>query len=153
VTVGAIAKYDSKLWKVVGFARITKTYQLANFEHKVEVPQESLEVVANPPMEWPFASPNAPSPIKSPIIRILRNQQELVLFNDWVPSDFLRQGPVFFSPKLKLRKGEVLTAVCQNNRSLRIVITAAFATVSKKVSRVTVAEPEVKDIAPWEDLI
>lgn len=134
----------------MGFARITKTYQLANFEDKIEVPEESLEVVANPPMDWPFASPNAPSPIKSPIIRVLRDQQELVLFKDWMPSDFLRQGPVFFSPKLKLRKGEVLTAVCQNKRSLRIMITAAFATVSKRASRTTVTEP---DIAPWEDVI
>lgn len=151
--IGAVARFDAKLWRVVRFARFTKTYHLANFEEKVEIPEESLDVVSNPPQQWPFAAPTTKSNRKSPIVKILRGQQELALFTEWVPSDFMRQGPVFFSPTLKLRKGEILTAVCQNNTTLRITITPGFATVQKRGENATSAASGPKEVDPWEDFI
>lgn len=152
--IGSIVELDGQYWKTVGHSRLMKTVHLANFDSKLEVPEEDLKVIAVPSESWPFAQPRVTTNEKSPIVRILRGSTELSPFTEWVPTDFQRQGAIYFNPSLKLRKGEVLTATCLNKTSVRIVIGPTFGTIAKKVAKaVAKNEDSVKTKDSWDDLI
>lgn len=146
---------DGSLWRVLSLVRLTKTCRIANFSEKREVAQEDVQVVSNPPSDWPYANPSYVATNKSPIIQVFRGNKLLTPLEEWVPSDFNRQGSVFFNPNLKLRKGEVLTAVCANKRNLRLVITPSFGTVSCRIKKTPVKKNNLNQSPKedWEDLI
>ena len=110
---------------------------LMNFQGaKLEVPDDSTEmVVVGTPRSWPFIS-IAVKPAAGPIVRVVRNEQDLVPLEDWMVSDPSRAGgSIFFNPKLALKIGEVLAAVHKSGVSSRIQVSTNFASLKTRKAR------------------
>ena len=146
--IGDIVLYKNEHWMVRRCdPRRTKTATLvATTGRTMVVPYETdaVLVLSNPSLEWPFVTikerPNF-GPLQS-IVRLVGSvlapvEQALTMYLDWVPSDPIRcGGPVFFSPKLGLRPGDMLLAICAKGR-MRIIIPGNFQTVAKRVEQAT----------------
>lgn len=139
--VGDVVRYQESRWKVLAFQPGLRVYTLANNQGKVEAPDDAealgdLQVLFNPGQDWPFVV----VPILSkggPIVKVLRGETELEFMIDWVPSDFVRSGgPIFFSPALHLRRGEVLSGIHKlaDVRS-RISVTHSFGSAKARKNR------------------
>lgn len=138
--VGDLVAHAGQRWKVLSHNQGVRTCQLSGFEGaRLEVPDDlqppDLVVLCNPAEDWPFV----PAPIKvlaGPVLKVIRGQIGLAPFDEWVPSDFARSGgSIFFSPKLRLRAGEVLVAEHKNGTRSRINITHSFGTVQQRRNR------------------
>jgi len=154
--VGDIVLYQEARWKVIGHSDSFRTCQLVAFDNrKLEVPDDlelgdtpELRVLYHPPAQWPFAicGTTRGGPLKS----VARGNVGLSPMEDWVPSDFLRaNGAIFFNPKLRLRVGEILVGVHQDDTRSRITITKAFGTLNRRKAR---AQDPVKVRGPLSSL-
>lgn len=143
--IGDIVLYSEKRWKVLSTSGAFRTCQLASFDgSKAEVPDDldqrsdgppQLKVLYNPAVSWPFTA--IPLRAKAgPITSVFRGSVSLGPLVDWVPSDFLRPGgTIFFNPALKLRTGEILAVVHQDQSRSRISITPNFGTIQARKHR------------------
>jgi hypothetical protein len=140
--VGDIVLYNDARWKVYGHSTSFRTCQIADFAGaKLEVPDDleagenpPLKVLYNPAEQWPFVI--CSSTRGGPIRGITRGDMGLSPMEDWVPSDFLRSnGAIFFNPRLRLRVGEILTAVHQEGLRTRLTVTKSFGTIKRRKTR------------------
>jgi len=66
---------------------------------------------------------------------------------EWVPSDILRSGgSIFVNPALRLRTGEVLSAVYADGSLGRVNVKTTFGTVQHRVARQQQQEIEPRSI-------
>lgn len=140
--VGDIVLYNEARWKVLSLSTSFRTCALADFAGtKLEVPDDLetgekplLRVLYNPPEQWPFVVCSAMR--GGPVRGITRGAVGLSPMEDWVPSDFLRpNGAIFFNPRLRLRVGEILTAVHQDGLRSRLTVTKSFGTIQRRQAR------------------
>lgn len=139
--VGDVVSHGGQRWKVLTQNRAVRTCLLVGFDGaRLEVPDDlqppELEVLYNPAQDWPYV----PAPIRpraGPVVNVIRGQVGLAPFQDWVPSDFMRPGgSIFFSPKLRLRAGEVLAAQHKDGSRSRLNITHSFGTIQQRQARI-----------------
>lgn len=138
--VGDVVAHAGQRWKVLTHNQGARVCVLVGFDSaRLEVPDDlqppELVVLSNPAESWPFV----PAPIRpraGPVVKVLRGQLGLAPFDEWIPSDFTRPGgSIFFSPKLRLRAGEVLAVQHQDGSRSRINITHSFGTVQQRQAR------------------
>jgi hypothetical protein len=144
--IGDLVTYAGHRWKVAVRNSQYRTCTLARPDGpSVEVPDDmdyrplpdrpKLEVICHLATEWPFiAAPVRPR--SGPVVKITRRRQDLMVMYDWVPSDFLRPGgSIFLNPELHLRQGEVLAATHQDKSLSRMVVTATFGTIKRRIAQ------------------
>jgi hypothetical protein len=140
--VGDIVLYNEARWKVISHSTSFRTCQLADFVGtKLEVPDDletgenpRLHVLYNPAEQWPFVVCSASR--GGPLRGVTRGGVGLSPMEDWIPSDFLRpNGAIFFNPKLRLRVGEILTAVHLEGLRTRLTVTKTFGTITRRKGR------------------
>lgn len=140
--VGDIVLYNETRWKVLSHSVSFRTCQLASLAGtKSEVPDDletgedpPLRVLSNPAEQWPFVICSATR--GGPVKGVTRGDVGLSPMEDWVPSDFVRpSGAIFFNPRLRLRVGEILTAVHAEGLRTRLTVTKTFGTLARRQVR------------------
>jgi hypothetical protein len=146
VKVGDLVTYDGRRWKVATSNSQYRTCTLSRPNGpSIDVPDDldrrpvpellELKVLCHLSTEWPFIAASA-RPKAGPIVKITRGRRELVMMEDWVPSDFLRPGgSVFLNPDLRLKQGEVLAATHKDGSLSRLAVTGNFGTVKNRIAR------------------
>lgn len=161
--IGDIVQFDNRRWLVL-FNLPGKLCRLRTWDGaETDVPGSAD---TNPEMkltleassgDWPFLT--APLRAKDgPIVRatlarngILRDLEPLV---DWAPSSGLRPGgPVFLNPRLQLRVGEVIGAIHQSGRQVRLSVAQGLASVKARQVRLAKERQPVVRKSVYERLM
>lgn len=157
--LGDLVAYEDQFWVVARFdPKRTRTATLCRADgHALEIPHDqTLRVIANPSSEWPYVA----APIKprlGPVVKLSRpartSSVELVLYQDWLPSEPTRAGgSIFLNPNLRLQIGDYLLATHANGQASSVVIPGGFGTVRQRQARM-VSKPKPEQRTAYTRLL
>lgn len=147
---GDVVEHEGRRWRVITMDPYLRTAILMDWEGaKIEVADDlgppELTVLFNPAETWPFVT--SPKRGIARVTRLLCRGRDLEPMVEWVPSDILRSGgSIFVNPALRLRTGEVLSAVYADGRLGRINVKTTFGTVQHRMARQQQQEIEPRSI-------
>lgn len=159
--VGDIVVFESRCWVVHKHdpRRTRTTILLAASGEIRQIPSDSdtqgnARVWCNPFTEWPFLILKE-KPSLGRIRKVFRvvGRVEVTLrrYLDWLPNDPLRcGGPLFLSPSLGLRLGEIVVVEHERGRSTGS-ISRAFLTLNQRKAKM--AKPEDPQVTAFSQLM
>lgn len=138
MNLGAVVRYEEKLWRVYKLDSHVRTATLIRWGgHLQEVADDDPNVVVVANLDqWPVVTARV-KPTAGPLVKLslTRNGRSRALepLVDWVPSDLMRAGgSIFMKPELNLRVGEILIAEYANGNATRIVITKRYGSMAQR---------------------
>jgi hypothetical protein len=140
---GDLLEHEGKKYLVRVLRRKERVARIISAaDQEKEIPLDAYKTglcvfITNIPESWPMVAAGSKRNA-GPFVSIRRSlnlmeQIDLAKFDDWAPVDPCREGgPIFFSPTLRLRPGEVLTGVHKSGFLSRIDIPTSFGTISAR---------------------
>ena len=157
--VGDVVLYQGVHWRVLSYNRSFRLCILANWEDRIEVPDDldghpgnELTVVCQP-SSWPFIA--APTKTNAGrIVEVTRDGKPLQPLVDWVPGNMFRSGgALFLNPALKLQTGEVLTAKHEKGLLSSVRINRGFGTGAHRKRRKSTSWKPPKPTTAYDRLM
>jgi hypothetical protein len=156
VRVGDVIEHDSVLGVVRRFDRQAR---LAIVQHadamQVEIEDdldkavpERCRVLYNPSQDWPFIK--VPDRPRLGLLRgmAIAGVRDLVLFKEWLPTEFGKTGSVFINPDLRIGFGDVLI-VHHEKGPARLDVPRTFESAKQRQDKVQAVAREASKPAAY----